>query len=421
MKKTIFTAASPNTQFDDVLVALRTFYSPWTWNSKSTLNKFATVLKSYLNIKNIEFVDSGRAALYVILQSIGINEGDEVILPSYTCVVVANSVVWSGARPIYLDSNQQDFNADYNLIRTTITPKTKALLVQHTFGKRVDVDSIRNILKNLNREDIIIIEDFAHIIQREINLKGDIGFLTFGIEKVISTVRGGAIISNEDKIISKASEIIQTLAKMSTLTIIQALFNVKFWYFVIPLHSISLGRFSLGSLLRRIWVKIGLLNILTQDSEEVGIRPKGFPTKYSPALANLGLKQLEKLDKYNSYRNTIANIYNEHLSNISDNDSNSKNRVYLRYPIKLKTQEEYNKVWELCRSQNIFLGNWFFNPLFSNHTSLKKYERLNYKREDYPRTEENCKFILNLPTNRLISKEHAMQLAIKIKEIINQS
>lgn len=419
-RKAIFTAASPNTTFDDALLAKLTLFSPWKWKDPKYNNKFETELRYYLKVDFVKLVDSGRSALYSILKSIGVDQNSEVIGPSFTCVVVANAISWTGAKPIYLDTKQKDFNADYSLITNYITDKTRAIVVQHTFGKKVDVEAIKIKLKEIEREDIFIIEDFAHILKRNIELQGDFGFTTFGIEKVISSVRGGAIFTNSKNEFLEIEKFVDSLPELPVSRVIISLMNPVFWAVAIPLHSAGFGRFTIGAFIRGIWRKLGFLGIMVEEKENRGLKPNWFPAKMSPALSILGSKQLSKLDKFNIHRQKITAIYHKHLSQISDEEGGlDSNRIYLRYPILLPNQQIWNSVWDKSRELRVTLGNWFAKPLYGSTVSDDTYKTLCYVPAETPTTIQKAGLVLNLPTSVNISVERAEELASEIVNILS--
>jgi perosamine synthetase len=418
-KKAIFTAASPNTQIDDVWVAKKALLMPWSWFSIKPVKQFEMQLSEYLNVDYIHTIDSGRAALNIGLKALGIGENDEVIIPSFTCVVVANAVRWTGATPVYLDTTDQDFNADYSTLADHVSDRTKIVVVQHTFGKRVDVMNVRKTLDDLGREDILILEDFAHTIHRNLGLKGDIGFLTFGIEKVMSSVRGGAVITNNEEVSRKVDQEIENLPRFPRKQLVISLLNPIFWWIAIPLHSVGVGRFTVGAFIRGIWRKLGFLGIMVEDEENRAKKPDWFPVKFPGALARLGIKQLSKLDYYNAHRKKIAGIYDKYLVGISDHKKNeNEDRVYLRYPIQLKSKEEWMQIWNLSRSLRVTLGNWFAIPLYGSTVSEDTYQELCYVPATTPTTTYKCERVLNLPTSVNISEARAEELARNISELL---
>ncbi|MGD9494516.1 MAG: DegT/DnrJ/EryC1/StrS family aminotransferase, partial [Bacteroidales bacterium] len=101
----------------------------------------------------------GRVGLYAILKATGIGRGDEVIVPAYTCVVVPNAILYTGAIPVYVDIDPETFNASKQNIEKAITKNTKAILCQNTFGLSSQVDEIAELARERN---ILSIEDCTH-------------------------------------------------------------------------------------------------------------------------------------------------------------------------------------------------------------------------------------------------------------------
>src|SRR3989338_8909480 len=120
---TIFTALAPNFQKDDAWLAFKLLFQPWRWKKGADLNKFGDWI----------LFDSGRTGLEAILKCAGIGAGDEVLLQAFTCVAVPNSVLWAGAKPVYVDCNE-NFTMSVEDLKKKINPRCKAIIVQHTFG-----------------------------------------------------------------------------------------------------------------------------------------------------------------------------------------------------------------------------------------------------------------------------------------------
>ncbi|NTV79238.1 MAG: aminotransferase class V-fold PLP-dependent enzyme, partial [Clostridiales bacterium] len=143
----------PTTQSDDLELA------------KHILNGKENIVDSTVNLqrkiedifqnKELYLFNRGREALYFALQTLGINEGDEIIIQAMTCIAVVAPIISLKAKPVYVDINQDDFNIDIADLEKKITPKTKAVVVQHTFGNIADVRRISEIAK---RHNIYVIE-----------------------------------------------------------------------------------------------------------------------------------------------------------------------------------------------------------------------------------------------------------------------
>ena len=108
--------------------------------------------------EDITLYFKGRVALYALLKAFDIGVGDEVIVPAFTCVAVINPIVYLGARPVYVDIGPRTYTIDPGRIERAITPRTKVILAQNTFGLSADLDSIVEIAK---RHHIWVIEDCA--------------------------------------------------------------------------------------------------------------------------------------------------------------------------------------------------------------------------------------------------------------------
>ena len=141
-------------------------------------------------MENRFYFFKGRVALYAILKSIGIGQGDEVILPGFTCVVVPNAITYLGAKPVYIDIASVTFNIDPSKIEEKITEKTRAIIAQHTFGIPAEMDIIMEMAKKYN---LYVIEDSCHAIGskykgKEIGTFGDASFFF----PVVKTCHNGA-------------------------------------------------------------------------------------------------------------------------------------------------------------------------------------------------------------------------------------
>ncbi len=415
----VYTETSPNMQWDDIWMVIKTLLTPWSWKNINYSEEFRQDLAKYTGLEHIILTDSGRTALNVILKAINIKSGDEVILPSFTCLVVANAVRWTGAKPIYLDTSENDFNADFGNLDKLITSNTKAILVQHTFGKMVDVDKVRAICKFKAREDIVIIEDWAHTMKRGQELKGDVAFLTFGIEKLISTIRGGAAVTNNQQIADAVSQIVNDWRDFPIKRTIIGLLNPLFWWIDVPLHKVGYKRYTLGAAVRIIWRKLGFLGIMIEKLENKSQKPDWYPVKISPALCRLGINQLKKLDTYNRHRSELAQIYHEKLGFLSDEKEFNQNRVYLRYPILLRSEEEKSDTWETAKNLKITLGAWFKSPLYATYVTKEAFEKLCFIPANTPTTVKKCKTVLNLPTSINMPKHKAVKLVNELDRLLN--
>src|SRR3990167_8436344 len=120
---TIFTSLSPNLEKEDVLLALDYLFRPWKWVRGKQSSFLEKTFKSWLPCQYAFSFVSGRTCLYILLKSLDLKEGDEVLLQAYTCVVVPNAVIQSGAKPVYVDIEKGSFGMDPKDLERKITPK----------------------------------------------------------------------------------------------------------------------------------------------------------------------------------------------------------------------------------------------------------------------------------------------------------
>lgn len=169
------------------------------------VQEFENSLRSYINVKHVIAVNSGTSALHASLLSMGIKQGDEVILPSFTFVATANSVLAAGAKPVFVDINKQDYTVDVVDVIKKITKNTKVIIPVHLYGHPSNMNEINSIAKEYN---LYVLEDACQSLgstyfQKQTGTIGDIGCFSFYASKVITTGEGGAIATNNDELAEK--------------------------------------------------------------------------------------------------------------------------------------------------------------------------------------------------------------------------
>jgi perosamine synthetase len=158
------------------------------------------LLKDYLNVKNVVCVNSGTAALYSALLTMEIGQGDEVLLPSFTFVATANSVVAAGAKPVFVDINKEDYTMDVTDLKKKITKNSKAIIPVHIYGHPADMDEI---LEVGTAHSIDVIEDACQSLgslykKKQTGTIGKLGCFSFYASKVLTAGEGGAVATNDD-------------------------------------------------------------------------------------------------------------------------------------------------------------------------------------------------------------------------------
>lgn len=398
LKPPIAIGLSPNTQSDDVWQAVKTIIRPWLWKEGNAQNLVEDWFKKYFGCKEVFLFNSGRSALYSILKSFGIGDGNEVLIQAFTCVAVPDPIIWVGAKPIYVDIDET-LNLNPGLLEKYITSKTKAVIVQHTFGIPAKIDLIKKIAQKYN---LVLIEDCAHALGAEIDGKkagtfGDAAIFSFGRDKVISSVFGGAAVINgkwkmENERLKK---LLEELKYPSFFWIFQQLLHPILFSLILPLYNIYLGKIILFVL-----QKLSLLSKPIYKEEVRGEKPTIFPKRFPNALAYLLLNQLSKLGEYNSRRKQIADYYYKVLTGKADIKLLPKvdGTIYLRFNILTKKSAD---LLSAALENKIILGNWYRNII---DPAQVEFERVYYKKGSCPEAERIASLSINLPTYPRLSQ-----------------
>ena len=172
--------------------------------------KTEKLLKKYIKSKFVALTHSCTAALEISAILINLKKYDEVIMPSYGFVSVANAVVLRGAKPIFADINPLTLNVSYKDIRKKITKRTKAIYVIHYGGNSCEIDKISKLAK---KNKIYLVEDCAHAFLAKnknefLGTIGDIGVFSFHETKNLVAGQGGCISINNTSLIKRANSIL---------------------------------------------------------------------------------------------------------------------------------------------------------------------------------------------------------------------
>jgi perosamine synthetase len=185
----------------------------WISSEGPFIAEFERRFASYIGVQHGVAVANGSAALDIALQALDFAPGDEVIMPTFTIISPAQSVVRAGAIPVLVECDDTTWNMDVTQIESKITSKTKAILVVHIYGLPVDMDSVISLAKKYGLK---IIEDAAEMHGQTYNGRmcgdlGDISIFSFYPNKHVTTGEGGMILSN-DKVLAERCKKLRNLA-----------------------------------------------------------------------------------------------------------------------------------------------------------------------------------------------------------------
>lgn len=241
----------------------------WISSSGTYVNKFEEEFAKYCDCKYAVSVCNGTIALHLALLTLGIKKGDEVIVPSFTMIASAFAVCYTGAKPIFVDADKNTFNIDVAKIEEKITPRTKAIMPVHIFGKMCDMHVITTIAKKHN---LFIVEDAAEAHGATFKGKksgsfSDIAAFSFFANKNITTGEGGMIVTNDENLYKRAK------------------------YF------------------KNVCFPINGPRNYSHDNI-------GYNYRMSNVVAAIGLAQVEKADDYRAMRIRNNKLYRKYLANV---------------------------------------------------------------------------------------------------------
>ena len=188
------------------------FDQNWIAPLGPNVDSFETSVAKYCGVKHAAVLSSGTAAIHLSLIILGIERGDEVIVSTLTFSATVNPIVYLGATPVLVDSEPETWNMDPGLLETAIKERLKmgkrikAIIVVHIYGMP---SKMAEIMEIADRYKIPLIEDAAEALGSNFNKKpvgslGLMGVLSFNGNKIITTSGGGALLSNDKEMISKA-------------------------------------------------------------------------------------------------------------------------------------------------------------------------------------------------------------------------
>jgi perosamine synthetase len=173
------------------------------------LEEFEQAMARYIGTSHAIAVNSGTSGLHLCVRALGISDGDEVIAPSFTFIAVANALRYERATPVFVDIDPRTLNLDPSRIEEAITPRTRAIVVVHTFGLPA---ALAEILEIARRHRLFVIEDACEALGaeyegRKVGSFGDAGVFAFYPNKQITTGEGGMIVTNDPRLAAQARKL----------------------------------------------------------------------------------------------------------------------------------------------------------------------------------------------------------------------
>jgi perosamine synthetase len=342
----------------------------------------------------ISLFGKGRVALYALLRALDVRPGDEVILPAFTCVAVPNAIIYAGARPVWVDIDAGTYTIDPDAAAAAITPRTRAILGQNTFGLDADMDSLTSLAR---RHRVALIDDCTHGLGgtyrgRASGSIADLAFFSTQWSKPISTGLGGFSVARDEQIARRVRALEDGAHRPSaaTVAVLRAL--------IIARERAGSSRLlGAGRAVYRDLSRMGIVPGSSSGDELAGpVMPDRFLAQMSRAQARLGAERMGRLAALVDRRTVIAGHYSawlrEHGHRPAPERADSRH-AFLRYPVLVTDRAAFLAAG---RRAGIDVGDWFVSAVHPVVTSL---ERWAYRRGVAPKAEAICQKIVNLPTD----------------------
>jgi len=372
---------------DDVDIARSWLDDQSRWLDESTVREYEAAFRAWNGSRHAFAFMGGRAALSACIYSLDLGVGDEVIVPAYTCVVVANAFNFARVTPVYADIELETYGLNVRDVETRITHRTKAILLHHLYG--LVCRDYEQILELAKSKGLKVIEDCAHATGAtyrgiKVGNRGDVAFYSSERSKVFNTILGGVAITNDDDIAVRFKRYCEAAPKLDECFVRNLLKNISLDYYQFK-HPY---RWVLGELSE---IRLDAPPIISTTSEEVsGIRPLQYGARMPSPVAALGINQLKKVDVYNERRREQAKVWDgwcrlrgyEVPTVLPESVP-----VFLRYPVLVDPSVKRNP-HSIRDELGVEVGVWFVS-----HLHPARDELVGFKEADY--AVERC---INLPT-----------------------
>ena len=394
---------APNETWEDALHSLQVLFSSRIWSQKKSIEAVKTFLAEEFQVpKNqVHLFLSGRAGLYHLIQALEAQNTNprthsKAVVTGFTCEAVVLPLIQSGIRISYADINGLDYSINPYSNKGAVSKDVKYLLIQHSFGIPPQRDQL---LSQAQESNVEVIEDLAHGWRRGVfqkDKKTTIKLVSFGRSKSLSSVFGGAVISNTPELANTLNDVEQTLQSIDNSILIRLLLYKPYAMLVKQTYTFL----GLGKIIHAIATKTGTIIPEISAKEKRGEYDEFFDKAYPNALAELLLVQIKRFDKTESMRIYSTQKYKEAL-NVKLEDG----LALARFPIQV---EHRDKLLAEAKHHGVYLGKWYTQPVAPAAIDLKK---VGYETGTAPVAEQVCRSIVNLPTT--ISREQ-VDLVISI-------
>ncbi|MDP9387778.1 MAG: DegT/DnrJ/EryC1/StrS family aminotransferase [Actinomycetota bacterium] len=379
------------TTIGDCAVAARLLARPRQLVRGPGIEEYERAFAAHVGVRHAFSFASGRVGLFGLLQAMGIGSGDEVLLQVPTHIVVPNAIRFTGARPVFVDCRLDSYNMDLQAAERLVSPRTKALVLQHTFGIPADIDAALELGR---RHGFEVIEDCVHALGatyrgRQVGSLGRAAFFSTEETKTITTIMGGMAVTDDPEIAASLRDFQSACAWPSVGVTVQYLLKFILYHFLTDPRLYPYSR-TVYELTGRRQVAPGA----TSEEEKRGERPAEYEERLSSAQAQLAIRQLGRLQANVDHRARVASEYAARFSALGFRPpapSEQARSAMVRYPLWV---EDRARAVEAA-ADHMVLGTWFTSVLEEALTPAHG----GYESGSCPRAEAAARHLVNLPTH----------------------
>ena len=364
---------------EDVTLITKIIKRGNNWALGPEIEEFENAIANYVGVDYCLALNSGTSALHASLLAYSFGPNDEIIVPSFSFISTANSVLFVKSKPTFADIEETTFGLDPNSIQSKINKNTKCIIPMDYGGMSCNISEIKEIAKQNN---LILINDSAESLGSSVNNKkvgsnADLSIFSFCGNKVLTTGEGGAIVTDSKEIYEKI-KLIRSHGRVDTVT-----------YFDNPSES------QYASL--------------------------GYNWRMSTLTAALGISQLHKLDKIIKMRQENAKYISSRLSKFSQikvpNPPPGYDHIYQLYTIRLPNSKIRDELHEYLTQKKIF-SKIYFNPI---HLTQFYREKFPTDSKTLPVTERISQQVLTIPLYPNMTSEEKEYLIDSISEFFESN
>lgn len=382
---------------------------PWRWRNGPAERALREECSRRLHGDTVLF-STGREALFALLKAMDLHAGEEVIVQAYTCTVVPNAIHAAGGVPVFAEIDPNTLNLTPDSVRSLLSPHTRAVICQHTFGIPAATEKLRSLC---DERGILLIEDCAHVLPDangpDVGRRGHVALLSFGRDKAVSGVTGGAIVCRVPDVAARLATMRDAAGQLSTGTVARLLLYPLLYVVARPLYGLRMGKALLVAA-RRTRLLLPILTSAEKQGNQAA-RLRRMPD----ACASLALASLKRLEQINNHRRLLTAFYvdaaREHrwpvISGASADLPLQKVPLFTEGSQRIRTE---------LKKQNTHLDDgWTGCVICPEGTNLAA---SNYEPGTDPAAEEAAMRILSLPTHPCTTLRDAHRLVDALEKLI---